>query len=122
MSGDAPLRPYLQCFDYVLDTVSADHDIDRLIGCLKRDGTMILVGAPPTRLGLKPFSLIRFRRTLMGSLVGGIAETQEMLEHCATHGITSDIEEIGPTRINHAYERMIQGDVNYRFVINCSQF
>ena len=109
-------------FDYVLDTVSAKHDIASTLGTLKRDGTLIMVGASPLPLDLPVFPLIFARRKILGSLVGGLRETQEMLDHCGEHGITSDIERTVPERINDAYERTLAGDVKYRFVIDCSKF
>jgi uncharacterized zinc-type alcohol dehydrogenase-like protein len=105
--------------DFILNTVAAPHDLDAFLSLLKRDGTMTLVGAPdhphpsPT-----VFNLIFKRRSLAGSLIGGIRETQEMLDFCAKHGIVSDIEVIAMKDINEAYERMIKGDVKYRFVID----
>lgn len=122
VTSDAALKANALRFDYVLDTVSADHDVNGPLGCLRREGTMILVGAPPAPLALRSFSLIRLRRSLVGSLVGGIRETQEMLDHCAAHGIVSDIEQIAPASINDAYERTLRGEVKYRFVIDCSRF
>ena len=106
-------------FDFILNTVAASHNLDPFINCLKRDGTMTLVGAPsephpsPGVMGL-----IFKRRSLAGSLIGGIAETQEMLDFCAEHGITADIELIPIQEINTAYERMLKSDVKYRFVID----
>jgi alcohol dehydrogenase (NADP+) len=105
-------------FDFILDTVSAPHDIVQFLGLLKRDGTMTLVGVPDTAPTVHPFPLIAQRRTLAGSLIGGIAETQEMLDFCGEHGITSDIEVIAMRDINGAFERMLKGDVKYRFVID----
>jgi uncharacterized zinc-type alcohol dehydrogenase-like protein len=105
-------------FDFILDTVSADHDYNLYLGMLKRDGKMVCVGAPPTPAQVPAFQLIMQRRTLAGSLIGGIPETQEMLDYCADHNITSDIEIINIKDINEAYERMLKGDVRYRFVID----
>lgn len=107
-------------FDLILDTVSAPHDLDRYLGLLKVDGSMVLLGVPPTPPPVHPFSLIGGRRTLAGSLIGGIAETQEMLDYCAEHGIVSDVEVIPAKKIGEAYERTIRGDVRYRFVIDIS--
>lgn len=107
-------------FDFILDTVSAPHDYNAYLGMLKRDGTMILVGAPDQPAPLAPFSLIGRRRRLVGSMIGGIRETQEMLDFCAEHAVSSDIELIPIEKINEAYERMIKGDVRYRFVIDCA--
>ncbi len=109
-------------FDFILDTVSAPHDYNAYLNLLRRDGTMILVGIPdqPTPLSAGP--LVMGRRRLAGSLIGGIRETQEMLDFCAEHGVASDIELIPIDKINEAYERMIKGDVRYRFVIDCASF
>jgi uncharacterized zinc-type alcohol dehydrogenase-like protein len=105
-------------FDFILDTVSAPHDYNAYLSLLKRDGTMILVGAPNEPTPLFSFPLILKRRRLVGSLIGGIKETQEMLDYCAEKNITSDVEVIPIQKINEAYERMIKGDVRYRFVID----
>jgi alcohol dehydrogenase (NADP+) len=121
-TGDNALAPLAGRFDVIVDTISAKHDINGPLGCLKRDGTLILVGASPQTLDLSPFPLIFGRRKVMGSLVGGIPETQEMLDHCGKHGIVSDIELTTPDKINQAYERTLKGDVKYRFVIDCSKF
>lgn len=121
-TGDNPWAPLAGRYDVIVDTVSAKHDINGPLGCLKRDGTLILVGASPQTLDLSPFPLIFGRRKVMGSLVGGIPETQEMLDHCGKHGIVSDIEMTTPDQINQAYERTLKGDVKYRFVIDCARF
>ena len=105
-------------FDYILDTVSAAHDLDALLVQLKRDGTLTLVGAPPTAPTITPFNLIMGRRRLTGSLIGGIAETQEMLDFCGAHRIAADIETIAMKDIEAAYARMLKSDVKYRFVID----
>lgn len=106
-------------FNFIIDTVAAPHNLDTFITLLKRDGAMVLVGAPgEPHPSPGVFNLIMGRRTLAGSLIGGIAETQEMLDFCAEHGITSDVEIIPIQRINEAYERMLKGDVKYRFVID----
>jgi len=104
-------------FDFILDTVSALHDYNEYLGLLKTDGVMIIVGAPPEPTPVSAFPFILGRRSLVGSLVGGIKETQEMLDYCAEHNITSDVEVISIDKINEAYERTISGDVHYRFVI-----
>ncbi|MBX3302425.1 MAG: NAD(P)-dependent alcohol dehydrogenase [Nitrospira sp.] len=105
-------------FDYILDTVSAPHDYNTYLNLLKTDGTMILVGAPEKPTPVQAFSLIFKRRRLAGSLIGGIKETQEMLDFCAQHRIESDIELIPIQQVNEAYERVIRSDVRYRFVID----
>lgn len=106
-------------FDLIVDTVAAPHDLDALLVLLKRDGAMVLVGAPASpHPPPGVFNLIMQRRTLAGSLIGGIPETQEMLDFCAEHGIVADIELIRADAINAAYERMLKGDVQYRFVID----
>jgi uncharacterized zinc-type alcohol dehydrogenase-like protein len=109
-------------YDAILDTISAKHDINGPLNCLKPEGTLILVGASPQALDLGTMPLIFGGRRIMGSLVGGIPETQEMLDHCGKHGIGSEIELIDPEQINEAYERVLKGDVKYRFVIDCSKF
>jgi alcohol dehydrogenase (NADP+) len=104
---------------FILNTVAASHNLDPLIACLRRDGTMCLVGAPEhPHPSPQVFGLIMHRRSLAGSLIGGIRETQEMLDFCARHGITADIEMIRADEINTAYERMLKGDVKYRFVMD----
>jgi uncharacterized zinc-type alcohol dehydrogenase-like protein len=104
-------------FDFILDTVSAQHDYNMYLNLLRRDGTMTLVGLPdPTLLAASP--LIARRRRLAGSNIGGIRETQEMLDFCAQHGVASDVEVIPIQRINEAYERTVKSDVRYRFVID----
>ena len=105
-------------FDFIINTVSASHDINTYLQLLRRDGTMILLGVPPEAPLLGAFNLIGKRRRVAGSLIGGIAETQEMLDYCAEHNIMSDIELIPMSKINEAYERMLKGDVHYRFVID----
>ena len=106
-------------FDFILDTVAAPHDLDAFLGMLKRDGSLVLVGAPASpHPSPGVFNLIFKRRSLAGSLIGGIAETQEMLDFCAERGIVSDIETIPIASINDAYERMLKSDVKYRFVID----
>lgn len=105
-------------FDFILDTVSANHDLNAYLALLKRDGTMCLVGVPSEAAALYAFSLVGGRKRLVGSLVGGLPETQEMLDYCAEHGITSDVEVIPMAKINEAYDRMLKSDVKYRFVID----
>jgi uncharacterized zinc-type alcohol dehydrogenase-like protein len=105
-------------FDFILDCVSADHDLNTYLGMLGVDGNLTLVGAPEKPLPVASFSLIMGRKSLSGSLIGGLAETQEMLDFCGQHQITSDIEMIRMDQINEAYERMLKSDVKYRFVID----
>jgi uncharacterized zinc-type alcohol dehydrogenase-like protein len=105
-------------FDFILDTVSAKHDYNAYLGLLRRDGTMVLVGAPDEPAPLDAFPLLTKRRRLAGSAIGGIRETQEMLDFCASHGIASDVEVIPIQKINEAWERTVRSDVRYRFVID----
>ncbi|OYU78968.1 MAG: hydroxyacid dehydrogenase [Flavobacterium sp. BFFFF1] len=105
-------------FDFILNTVSAAHDYNFYLNLLNTNGTMIVVGAPPAPAQIPAFTLIMKRRSIMGSLIGGIAETQEMLDYCAEHNITSDVEVIPMDYINKAYERMDKSDVKYRFVVD----
>ena len=105
-------------FDFLIDTVSASHDINAYLALLKRDGTLVMVGIPAEAVPLAAFSLLMPRRQLAGSLIGGIAETQEMLDFCAERGIACEIELIAIDKINAAYERMLKRDVKYRFVID----
>jgi alcohol dehydrogenase (NADP+) len=105
-------------FDFILDTISAPHDIAAYLNLLKRDGVLCMVGAPDEPLSVPVFSLLGRRASLAGSGIGGIAETQEMLDFCAEHGIVSDIEMIPIQKINESYDRMLKNDVKYRFVID----
>jgi uncharacterized zinc-type alcohol dehydrogenase-like protein len=105
-------------FDFIIDAVSAEHDINIYLNLLKRDGTLTLVGAPEKPLPVSSFGLIFGRKILTGSLIGGIAETQEMLDFCSEHNIVSDIELINIQDINEAYDRLLKSDVKYRFVID----
>jgi len=119
LSKDAnEMQRHANSFDFILDAVSAEHDINAYLNLLKRDGTLTLVGAPEQRLPVAAFNLIFKRRQFAGSLIGGIAETQEMLDYCGTHGITSDVEMIAIQQVNEAYERLLRSDVKYRFVID----
>ena len=105
-------------FDFILDTVAAEHNLNAYLPLLKLNGTMTLVGAPSKPLEVASFNLILKRRHLAGSTIGGIRETQEMLDFCGEKGITSDIEMIRIEQINEAYERLLKSDVKYRFVID----
>ncbi|MEK6773072.1 MAG: NAD(P)-dependent alcohol dehydrogenase [Bdellovibrionota bacterium] len=112
------LKAVNSSFDFIIDTVSAPHDLNMYLNLLKRDGTMILLGVPEKAEPLRAGMLIGKRRRLAGSLIGGIKETQEMLDYCAKNKITSDVEVISMDQINIAYERMLKSDVKYRFVID----
>jgi uncharacterized zinc-type alcohol dehydrogenase-like protein len=119
LSTDAEgVRKATDRFDLILDTVSAEHDLNAVLSMIKLDGTLVLVGVPPQAPAIHPFSLIPRRRSVAGSMIGGIRETQEMLDFCAEKGIVSDIELITMSEINNAYTRMIKNDVRYRFVID----
>lgn len=119
ISRDADqMNQHAMSFDFILDAVSAQHDLNAYLNLLKRDGTLTLVGAPEHPLPVSSFSLLFKRRQLAGSLIGGIAETQEMLDFCGEHNITSEIELIKIQQVNEAYERLLKSDVKYRFVID----
>lgn len=105
-------------FDLIVDTVSAEHDVNLLLSLLKRDASLVLVGVPERPHAIAPFPLIGGRRSLSGSLIGGIAETQEMLDFCGDHALGSSVEVIAPDKINEAYERVVRSDVRYRFVVD----
>jgi uncharacterized zinc-type alcohol dehydrogenase-like protein len=113
------MAKHTNSLNFIIDTVAAPHNLDAYLSLLRRDGAMVLVGAPgEPHPSPAVFNLIMGRRTLAGSLIGGIPETQELLDFCAEHGITSDVEIIPIQKINEAYERMLKGDVRYRFVID----
>jgi uncharacterized zinc-type alcohol dehydrogenase-like protein len=116
--NEAEMQRHVGSFNFILDAVSADHDLNAYLQLLKRDGTMTLVGAPEKPAALYSFNLLMGRRRLAGSAIGGIKETQEMLDFCAEHGITADIELIRIQQVNQAYERLLKSDVKYRFVID----
>ena len=105
-------------FNFILDTIAAEHDINAYINMLGRDGTITLVGAPETPLQLSAFALLFGRKSITGSLIGGLKETQEMLDFCGEHNITSDVEVIPIQKVNEAYERLVKSDVKYRFSID----
>lgn len=115
---EAQMQRYAGKLHFVLDAVSAQHDINAYLKLLRVDGSLALVGAPEHPLAVAAFSLIPYRRSFAGSMIGGIAETQEMLDFCGRHNIVSDIEMINIQQINEAYERLLKGDVKYRFVID----
>jgi uncharacterized zinc-type alcohol dehydrogenase-like protein len=105
-------------FDFILDTVSADHDINAYIHLLRRDGNLTLVGASEKPFAVSAFALLFGRRSLSGSIIGGIAETQEMLDFCGKNNITADVEVIPIQKVNEAYERLVKSEVKYRFSID----
>jgi uncharacterized zinc-type alcohol dehydrogenase-like protein len=107
-------------FDFLLNTIPVGHDTDPYMNLLKRDGTMVIVGAVEALTNVSGVPLIFRRRSLAGSLIGGLPETQEMLNFCGEHGITCDIETISMKEVNVAYDRTVKGDVKYRFVIDMS--
>ena len=116
--NQAEMQKHIRTFDFILDTVSAEHDLNAYIELLKRDGTLTLIGAPEQPLPVAAFGLLSKRRQLAGSSIGGTRETQEMLDFCAEHAITADVEPIRIEQINEAYERLLKSDVKYRFVID----
>ena len=107
-------------FDLIVDTISAPHDYNRYLGMLRVQGTMVVVGVPPEPTPVAAFSLIGGNRRLAGSLIGGIPQTQEMLDYCGAHGIAADVEVIPIQKINEAWDRMVRGDVRYRFVVDAA--
>lgn len=117
-SDEEQVKEVTNYFDFIMDTVSAPHDYNFYLNLLATGGNMVCVGLPPPSEPVVPFNLVFQRRSLAGSLIGGIAETQEMLDYCAEHNIVSDVEVIAMKDINAAYERMLKGDVRYRFVID----
>jgi uncharacterized zinc-type alcohol dehydrogenase-like protein len=117
-SDETSIKGLGNYFDFIIDTVSAGHDYNIYLNMLNTDGVMICVGAPPEPAQVPAFNLIFQRRSIGGSLIGGLPETQEMLDYCAEHNIVSDVEVIEMKDINEAYERMLKGDVRYRFVID----
>jgi uncharacterized zinc-type alcohol dehydrogenase-like protein len=112
------MQKHAESFDFILDTVSAEHDVNAFIQLLRRDGNLTIVGAPPKPLAVTAFSLIMRRRSFSGSNIGGVAETQEMLDFCGKHNITADVEVIPIQKVNEAYERLLRADVKYRFSID----
>ena len=117
-SDDATFKKLAGHFDLIIDTISAPHDYNKYLGLLRVEGTMVLLGVPPEPTPVSAFPLIMGRRSLSGSLIGGIKETQEMLDFCAEHNIVSEIELIPVQQVNEAYERMLKNDVRYRFVLD----
>ena len=117
-SDEAQIKSVMGYFDFILDTVSAEHDYNFYLGMLRTNGVMVCVGAPPAPATIPAFNVIFGRKSFAGSLIGGLPETQEMLDFCAEHNIVSDIEVIAMKDINVAYERLLKSDVKYRFVID----
>jgi uncharacterized zinc-type alcohol dehydrogenase-like protein len=115
------MKAYSSKLDLILDTVSAKHDVNDYLKLLRVDDSVVLVGLPAQPLEISPFNVVKGRRSFSGSNIGGIAETQEMLDFCAEHGIVADIELIGPERVNEAFERLEKGDVKYRFVVDMAK-
>jgi uncharacterized zinc-type alcohol dehydrogenase-like protein len=116
----AEMQKHAGSLHFLLDTVSADHDVNALVNLLAHDATLTLVGAPPKPMSVLAIPLLFGRRKIAGSLIGGLPETQEMLDFCGKHGITSDVEVIPPQKVNQAYERLLKSDVKYRFCIDMS--
>jgi alcohol dehydrogenase (NADP+) len=112
------MQKHAGSFDFILDAVSADHDINAYINLLRRDGNIILVGAPAKPLAVSALGLIKLRRSFSGSNIGGIGETQQMLDFCGAHNITADVEIIRIQKVNEAYERLLKSNVRYRFSID----
>jgi uncharacterized zinc-type alcohol dehydrogenase-like protein len=112
------MKKHAGSFDFILDTVAADHDINQHLNLLRLEGNMTLVGAPPKPLALSSFALIFGNRSVSGSNIGGIPQTQEMLDFCGQHGITADVEVISIQKVNEAWERLVKADVKYRFAID----
>jgi uncharacterized zinc-type alcohol dehydrogenase-like protein len=119
VSRDAnEMQKHAGSFDYILDAVSADHDINSYLRLLRRDGNLTLIGAPEKPLQVAAFSLLMGRRSLSGSPIGGLPETQEMLDFCGKHNVTADVEVIPIQQVNEAYDRLLKSDVKYRFSID----
>ena len=119
VSRDAnAMQKHAGTFDFILDAVSADHDINAYLNLLGRDGNLTIVGAPSKPLGVNAFGLIMRNRNFSGSSIGGIPETQEMLDFCGAHNVTADVEVIPIQKVNEAYERLLKSDVKYRFSID----
>lgn len=116
--NETEMQKHAGSFDFILDTVSGEHNLNAYLDLLKLNGTLTLVGAPEKPLPIAAFNLLSKRRQLAGSIIGGIRETQEMLDFCADHGITADVEQIRIEQINEAFDRLLKSDVKYRFVIN----
>jgi uncharacterized zinc-type alcohol dehydrogenase-like protein len=121
LSTDADaMKAQSKSFDFILDTAAAPHSLDTYLALLKLDATMTLVGLPDKPPSISVFNLITRRASIAGSMIGGVTETQEMLDYCGQHNITSDVEVIPIQKVNEAFERMLRQDVKYRFVIDMS--
>jgi uncharacterized zinc-type alcohol dehydrogenase-like protein len=121
-SEESNFKELRNSFDLIVSTVSATLPIDKYLSMLRLDGALVNVGAPPDPLSVRAFSLMSNRRSLAGSSIGGIRETQEMLDFCAAHGLGAEIEVISGEQIDHAYDRVVDSDVRYRFVIDTATF
>ena len=117
-TNEEAVKSVANYFDFILDTVAAEHDYNIYLSMLKARGKMVCVGIPTVPIQLSPFGVIFYGRSLVGSLIGGLPETQEMLDYCADNNITADVEMIAMKDINECYERLLKGDVRYRFVID----
>jgi uncharacterized zinc-type alcohol dehydrogenase-like protein len=112
------MQKHAGSFDFILDCVSAPHDMNAYLNLLRLDGTICMVGLPDEALNIAPFAIGTNRRSLAGSMIGGMGQTQEMLDYCADRNIVSDIELTSFKKVNEAYERVLKGDVKYRFVLD----
>jgi len=117
-SDKEAMNKYDRYFDFIIDAVAGPHDVNYYLSLLKRDGTLIMLGVPPKSIEIAPFNIVGARRRIVGSMIGGLRETQEMLDYCEKHDITSEVEVIPIDKVNEAFERMVKGDVKYRFVID----
>jgi uncharacterized zinc-type alcohol dehydrogenase-like protein len=115
---EAAMKKHAGSFDFILDCVSAPHDMNAYLSLLRLDGTLCLVGLPDEPVSISPFAIITNRRAFAGSMIGGMKQTQEMLDFCAEKNIVSDIELTSFDKVNEAYERVLKGDVKYRFVLD----
>lgn len=119
-TDEEQLKAVANSFDFILDTLSANHDYNKYIGLLKTGGTLICVGLPTELIQIPPFNIVFTRKCVAGSLIGGLPETQEMLDYCAEHNIPADVEVIPIQQIQEAYKRMLNSDIKHRFVIDMS--
>ncbi len=119
-TDEAAMKAHARSFDFILDTVSAPHALEPYLALLKQDATLTMVGLPEVPPSVAPFALIAKRLSVAGSMIGGMKETQEMLDYCGAHNIVSEVEVIRIDQVNHAFERLLKQDVKYRFVIDMS--